>query len=434
MDAVHYARDIKEGDLQVDAGHLIWRPLGASLWASFRVLFPNLDPLIPLRVLSSAGAGLTCLLSFALARRLGLNRSQATSVLILVGGSQVLLAYGGSGSSYTAAMAFSVLSVLTLFRYQNKDWNWVVAAMAVTAFVIACITWLLSLLALPTVWAAAAMTSSGAITRRLWRASVICIIILAAITISLISAYLTRLHPDQPSSAQNWISASAHGAPVNLSLISTARGAYGFLVSYVHGGSSGRLIKALLFGEFDYLSSAKTALNLLIVATFMFSVLAAAVGLFRGWKTTYGLNFKIVFLALSCLIPCAVFASVWNGSDVERYSPAVPFTSIAIVYGLSYFSPLSIKGILPARIPLNCLFATFVITANIGTFILPRLIGESALTVQLGRKASEHMHSGDLLVVTGQDLWAPIKSATEYLYGIKVHNIHFLVSGYGPRD
>lgn len=434
-DATWYARDLAAGPsgLRLDAGHLLWRPLGYGVWRLLSAVGLGGDPLTSLRLLSSVATAVLCIATYRLAVRLSLGPSEAAAAAALVGTSKVCLAYGGSGSSYTLAMAMCVLAMIPLLSPRGEAWRIRDAVASALAFAAGWAAWGTSVLALPGLVLAAFVGSSGRYTRRLARAAIVGVASSLLVAVLAVSAYALAPAGSGSTSLGGWIASSSHGTPAKLSWMGGARAVYGLLVGFVHLGSVGTAVKNVLLGGGSGRGSALALLPLPVAAAFGVLLAVAFVGLVaEGRRPGARPCWTIAAIATAVSVPVAAFAVAWKGSDVERFSLAVPFVAVVVVHGLSSLVRRAKRATPRTAAAAFWGITVAVAVVNLASFVAPRLANGGGLTMGVGRVASQHLRPESLLVVAGNDLFVDVAAAASYFYEVQVDNVTYDVQVNGP--
>jgi len=421
LDAVIYARDIQEGDLWPEPGHVLWRPFGAVAHSVLRSVWPTAGPLDALRVLSSLSSGVLCVLAYLLARRLELSKRQALTATGILAVSQAAIALGGSGSSYIPAAMFLTASLLC-FVHPTREWGRWDGLLGTLAIVLAGAFWGTAVFLMLGFLAAAYLYSSGGWRRRAGRAFAVGFCATATLVALLALAYAMQPR-DTPLLV--WVRSASHGIPTDLSILGFARAGYGLLLSFAHLGSVGREVKAMLLGSSVEFDVERMLLLGLVLSLFAVFATLAGVGIWRSIRREPMRRWVVVFAGLT--VPLLVFASIWQGSDIERFTPVLAPLIITLMMGVRAVGPRfsRLAGIVPG------LVLGGLLVLNLVTFVVPRRFGDEAMTWVLGREASKHIEEDSLLVVTGQELWGAVTSATRYLWNIEAFNVHYIVASYG---
>ncbi len=435
-DATWYALDLEAWparDLRIDAGHLLWRPAALALWVPIHALAPRIDPLAILRALSALGAATLGFVTFLLGLRLGLRRSDAFASAALVLLAKVSLGYGGSGCSYPAAVALGTCAVLPLVPRDGESWRPVHGAASAVLFVVAWGCWGVTALLLPVQFIAGILGASGSTAKKFLKAAIVSTASAIGIGALLLATYLAVVAGPDSASATSWLRASSHGVPPGLSPIGVARAAIGFLNGFLHLGDFGTSVKGLLLGDRSLVHTASLLLNAPAVSILLIFLLLGLFGILRRFRANDARTARIAAIGLTAVVPVSAFAILWKGSDVERFSLALPFLAVALVHGLADLRtpPRRQRG----RIRSLSLPWTLAILAgvwNLGTFVVPSLATGGGATMALGRAAREHLREKDLVVVTGQALGADVLSSTVYFYGLDVYSVSYDVQQEGP--
>lgn len=421
-DALWYASDLRRSveqqtALPLDAGHLLWRPLGLLTWRALRTLLPAIDPLDALKLVTSAGTALACLGCYHLALRFGLQRSTALCAAVVLVGSNVCLAYGGSGSSYTPAMAALVFAALPLVRTEG-EWSVRHAAGSTLAFVVAWGFWAVSVLLLPALFVAAALHASGPPARRLLRGALLGAAALGAATLTALASYGVWGASPAPGFLA-WLRASGHGIEAGPSPLGAPRAVYGFLRSFVHFDSLGPSVKGLLLGDPGLVRPEQLGGAIAVGVPFLVLLGLALGGLVRAVRNASGPALRVASVAAAAIAPVAAFGVLWQGSDVERFSGCLPFAAIAVALGLRS------AGAFAARWRLEWAMAATLLAGNSATLVVPALVRGGGLPMELARTADRSMPAHSLLVITGGDLSASVWGPVLYFSDVDVYSVDF---------
>lgn len=424
-DAIWYALDVASGTgrLPYESGHLLWRPLAYVMWRGLHAVGIGVDPLEVLRALSALATGLVCVFTWRLAAALTASEEQGVGAAAVVATSKMCLVYGGSGSSYTAAMAFSTLAFLPLVRDRSHGWGARDGAAACAAITFAWACWGTAVLVAPGLLVAALLRARGTIVQRLVRTVALGAAIGAAISALAISAWACVGDPIGGVGFLDWLRASSHGRPMSLSAIGSARAVYGFLVSFVHLGETGTVVKGVLHGGGVSLAVigafglALAAAVLASVALVSFARSALADDGFGATRTR-----EIAAIAVATVAPVVAFAIAWKGSDIERFSLALPLLAIVAVHGLAS-SRAAVSLLRGKEGRAGLALAAVLALVNLGTFVLPTLASGGGLPMAVGRVASEHLPPASVLVVAGNEIMAEPMGPAFYFHGIRVYSI-----------
>lgn len=421
-DAVWYASDLEQNvergiPLPVDAGHLLWRPLALLTWHALRVLAPDVRALVSLELLASAGTALACLGCYHLALRLRLAAPAALGAAAILVGSHVCLAYGGSGSSYTPAMAALVFAALPFLRREG-EWSGRHAAASALAFGLAWALWAVSVLLLPALFTAAFLYASGAPARRLLRSALASATAGGAVAATAVTSYAVWVAPHAPGFLA-WLGESSHDIEAGFSSLGVPRALYGFARAFVHFGSLGTSIKGLLLGDPGLVRPEQLGGAVAVGVAFAVLLVLAVAGLVRAVRSASHPGLPVAALGAAAVVPVAGFAVLWQGSDVERFSGCLPFATVAIALGLHSWSGRA------GRWGAEWLMALTLLVGNSLTLIVPTLARGGGLAMELARAADHSMPAHSLLVVTGGDLGAGVWGPAAYFSRVDIYSLDF---------
>lgn len=423
-DAVWYALDLQHAGVQplpVDPGHLLWRPLGAGVYSLGSRIVPHLDPLVAFQWLSALGAAGGVFAVFVLMRRLERPFDEALGAAALFGVSHMAVAYGGSGSSYPLASALGIAAVIPLVQ-QNREWRWAEGVRGALLMLCSWSVWGVGVLLLPLLGAAAALRSDGAVLRRLLRGASLAALAGALILGVALVAYIADTPDPALEGFPHWYSASGHGITPHLSAMGVARAALGLVIAFVYVGTLGTSFKGLLLRDAEIATFGEMIVPLLTFAIFVLMLGVAAVGILRACRRRDRNVGEIALLVLAVLLPVGGFASLWQGSDVERFSLALPLLCMGVIIG---FREMTARF---AWLP--------VLVAAVSTIVLyavPSVVSGGGLVHGLGREARQHLPEGSLLVLTGQRLGASVWTPMTYFSKLAVHSVSYDVSVHGAE-
>ncbi len=414
-DAVWYARDIQSASrLPVDSGHLFWRPLGAGL-----VLLTGLDPLLSLQLLCALSAAVLVVFTYFLALAVGLCRSNAFTAAALVASGNFLLSYGASGSSYSPALALSVIAFLIAIRSQQSS-NYRSLLFACICFALSWGLWGLTPLLLPAFCSIPLLYNTASLTSR----AILSILIGLLVSILIVGILILSftLFFNGSLTFFEWLRSSGHGIALTLSPMSLARAILGIYSCFFVSVGFGTEIKALILGELSH-TGANFALNLSCFIVFNLICLITACKIVQELKQQHSPAKSLVILVISASAPVFLFAVLWQGSDIERFCLAMPFIAIAFS---AFVHSSSLTKISRVWLLLFCFL-------NMAQLRFPERFGRENLIQDFISATRTHAKAGDFLVVTGQrighSVWAPI----EYFSGVKVFSVLYDVQTRGSN-
>ena len=423
-DAVWYATELQQAaPLFNDPGHLYWRPLGALFLQATELLHLSLDPLLAFRMISALGGTLCCLATFRLARNLSLSPLQSLAAAAMTGSSHFMLAYAGSGSSYSLSLAFATLAYIPLARAEG--WKWRELFLAAFWMVCAWCLWGVSILLLPGLMVLALLTARGGILRRLSYPVALAGAVGFALAALALGSFTFLAPRGDSAGLATWLSASSHGIPLNFSPLSVARAALGCLITFLSAGDFGFGVKQLIFGGLPEAMRGEFFLFGALLLLFASLLAVALLGCVRIYRRERQRAITLLLLSLSTLTPVALFAMVWQGSDVERFCLSIPFLSICVSAGAGALSGKRHHSFFEIMIP------SLLLICNLSTLIAPTLLTRGGLVTALGRESRLHLDAGDLLILTGQDLGPRVWAPTTYFTGLEVFSILYDVQTSG---
>jgi hypothetical protein len=428
-DGPYYAMHIERGwsQLPLDFGHFLWHPVGLALWSLLKLVFRSVEAFTALRLLSSMATAAACFCTYSLALRLTANRSLALMAATLVGVSNLALSYGGSGCAYTTAMCLGVLALIPLVPPDDREWTSREGILASAAAGGACATWGPAVLLMPGLCVTAALMSRGSWIRRALRGALIGgLAALCLVMITGIPYVITTSAPGVADFVAAWRQ-SSHDKAFEISMLNVMRAIYGFYVTLVNLGSLATTFKSMLLDSPALLRSAgeivavPVALALgLVFAGSLFLILVRPT---RG--RTVGL------IAIATVAPVAYFASGWKGTDVERFSLAIPMIAIVIAHGLAgavQFPRVRLAGVVGWGI------LSLVALVNLGTLVIPALIKQDRGSMMaVGRIAREHMPENSALIIAGHAMTGDVTTAARYFYDVRVFNVTYDVVHHGSE-
>ena len=417
-DSVWFAVDIKAGrGIQAHAVDLLWHPLGTSWAALFGRLTGVSDPLVAIQWLSALFMAACPLLLVRLARRFGFSPEQAALSGVLLGATHLSFAYGGSGSSVPAAVAFVIASLTPLVRRDGTSARSI--ALSVTSFAIASLFWAPALLLLPTLAITTLFWSGGSVGTRAQRALTVTV---TALLLSIGAAWLlySALPPtaDGQGLFHEWFIEVARGLPAEDPLaVRIGRAFFAPANSLLFFESLGTSVKGLLLGDYSLVNVSQASQSITVAAIFLLFSLLVAVGAIRLIQTRE--YRRLLFMTVVSMTVYGFATVSWFDSDVERFSLALPLMTLSLIMTLAAFD----DGTTFLRRFLPLTFAVFLLVANFVTFSLPALLSSGGLVGQLSEAAIASLPRRSLIVVTGQYLggrtWAPVA----YFTGMEVHSI-----------
>ncbi len=332
-DAPDYAAQIELGrpfPELLEPGHLLLRPLGFLLYHTVQAAGLSTSALRCLEWVSAVSAAAGLVVMAALLRNLGVRRAPS-----YLGGLALGVCYGywnwaAAGTAVIPSLLFSLLAAWTVTGRApwQRDLRGAVAGGALAA--VGGLFWLLMLLSVPGIMALGAVSAS--------RKKMSCA---AAVGVSagvtsvgiLVAAGLGILGLSY-ADLLRWVSSSGHGVPLAFTMLSPLRAALGATNMVLFSSGAGAEIKQALLGiKENNLSLPLLAFvwrPALVLACYALGLWVVARAFLVGDATTR----RLLYCAAIYILPFALFALVWQGSDTERWLGAMP--AIVMAVAVSY--------------------------------------------------------------------------------------------------
>jgi hypothetical protein len=367
-------------------GHLVWRPLGWSIYQIFRFLIElvigeNLRAGVTLGFVAFNWlAGLVGALSlYGILRRVCVKKWAVWFTVFAFIFSHGFLNFAQTGTSYLAGLAFLLLGIYFLSRdwptnsessnkdksqardgHERRSRGWASAAAAGASLAIAVCMWL------PFVWVIPAAIISPfllfGIRRRTWREAARAAIFFVLFTSLMYGSALLAMKIYSPEEAIRWARSSPSIG------VTETRGAtrmvFGLARSFINMGNDGLLFKRYLLRDPFNPVSPVELLPSLMRLIFFYAVLASIsiILLIRGGARER----RILALLVSGCAPVVLFAVFFDGGALERYLPLYPFFFLALA------AVFNVRGLQPLK-ELIILFVIAASSANIAAMWNPAL-------------------------------------------------------------
>ncbi|MCB0334503.1 MAG: hypothetical protein KDD55_13450, partial [Bdellovibrionales bacterium] len=232
--------------------------------------------------------------------------------------------------------------------------------------------------------------------------------------------YLAFVPEHSFESVLAWFQSSSHGIEMHFSLTGFARALLGYCLSLSYLGDLGKSLKFLLLGN-----SPSHSLSSILPFLILFVSTACTIG--AGWLyALFGtkrspLQKKYAIASLLLLLSYFLFALLWQGSDVERFSLVLPTTIVLIFLPQYSKNSLGLRTILPL----------FLFLFHFSTRILPPLLSLDGTPRELAIISQSHLAPESLIVLHGQrfpaSLWAP----AHYFSGNTFYNLQYDSQSHG---
>src|SRR5579863_1189352 len=330
-DAPTYTNDIRHGKL-LEPGHLLWRPLGYLLAAMAGALHSDSDVLWVLQGCSLLCSALAvAALWLFLRRRVGCAAAAAAAATALFALSNGFWTYSFSGCSYGLSTLLLIAAMACAIGREGPP-PAVRAGLTGALAGLACASWAIEVLSLPGL--ALLMLLTPRWQPALWRRHTRNLLALTAgwvliFIVPLFCAWAWHAHEaaaiagrvPAATALKPWLASASHGIPPQLSLAQLLRVLLGWPQSFVSMFDLGQELRLWSLHEQSFPWS-----------LWMLSPLAVyAVAAYCGYRLLQRVRGRAYFeqgLVIASLVALAgnlLFALLWQGTDLERYFPSLPF-------------------------------------------------------------------------------------------------------------
>lgn len=333
-DAPVYAADIHANKL-IEPGHLLWRPLGWLIAAALGTRSSVSAELWVLQFASLIAGVLSVIATYALLTRVCARRTATVLSLLLIF-SNGFWAYSFSGCSYSASILFGTLALLYAIPVSGEKQHSRHPFRAGIYGGLAASAWGPQLLVAPAIWLLVALEAPSrdreAIIRSLKRTSKLASGYLIAFIAPLVAAYLTYAATTGQSPARfgSWASSSSHGIPVRFGLSQIARVFIGFPQSILSVSDLGQRLR---LWHFHVSSFPISAWLIPLFAFYALSIVGIIILIGRSGELL-ARDRRIVLASACALALNLVFGVFWQGTDLERYFPSLPFQLVLVAITL----------------------------------------------------------------------------------------------------
>ena len=397
-DAAMYAKNIGAGTL-LEPGHLLWRPLGYAVATLIGVQHSDSGVLWVLQACSLLFSALAVGAMYLFLRRAaGCTPFAAGVAAGLLAVSNGFWTYSFSGCSYS----LSVLLLIAAMGCATCTQRPVAAGRALLAGALAgaaVSAWATQVLSLPALLVLLLMTPPWQPSQwRLHRRNALALAGGGMLTflLPLLAAYSWHLahQPPPPGGAAGfgaWTASAAHGVPPHFSLAQVLRVTIGWPQSLLSMLNLGQGLRLWSLHEGSFPWSVWMLSPLVVYALTAY----CAYRLLRSFR-------RQPHFAQAMIIACAVaiaanllFALLWQGTDLERYFPSLPFQLLLLA--------LALQGMAIGRLARAALVVALgcIAWVNWHAAFLTVLSGDSHRQVWL-RELRRAADGRDLLVVLGQ--------------------------------
>jgi hypothetical protein len=339
-DALTYTNDIRQGKL-LEPGHLLWRPLGhlaAALVGALRSDSATLWVLQGCSLLCSALA--VAALWLFLRRRVGCSAASAAAATALFALSNGFWTYSFSGCSYGLSTLLLIAALACAIR-PNEPSSPRHAVLAGALAGASCASWAIEVLSLPALALLLVLTPRW--QPALWRRAARTLLALGAgwlltFIVPLLLAWVWHAHAtpviagQAPASTalKPWLASASHGIPPQLSLAQLLRVLLGWPQSFVSMLDLGQELRLWNLHERSFPWSVWMLSPLAVYA------FAGYCGYRLLQRSRERAHFErgLVIASLVALAANLFFALLWQGTDLERYFPSLPFQLLLFALAL----------------------------------------------------------------------------------------------------
>lgn len=339
-DASTYTHDIRHGRL-LEPGHLLWRPLGYLVASMAGALHSDSAVLWVLQGCSLLCSGLAVAALWLFLRRcVRCEVASAAAATALFAVSNGFWTYSFSGCSYGLSTLLLIAAMACAIR-REEPLSAGRAALTGALAGLACATWAIEVLSLPALALLTVLTPRW--QPALWRRHARNVLTLSAgwlltFVVPLLCAWAWHAHEARVIAAQAsaasalkpWLASASHGIPPQLSLAQLLRVLLGWPQSFLSMSDLGQQLRLWRLHEQSFPWS-----------PWMLSPLAVyALTAYCGYRLLQRRRDAAPFergLAIASLVALAVnllFALLWQGTDLERYFPSLPFQLLLLALAL----------------------------------------------------------------------------------------------------
>lgn len=403
-DALAYTKDIRAGRL-LEPGHLAWRPLGYVAAALTGLLHSDSDVLWVLQWCSLLFSALAVAALWLFLRwRAGCGRTAAGAAVALMAVSNGFWVYSFSGCSYSLSILLLIAAMSCASRAEQPAST--LRALLVGALAgAAASSWATQVIPLPALLLLLVLTPLW--KRSLWRLHLRNACAMAGgwmltFLLPLLVAYIWHAHQaphGQPQAAPaglgSWLSSASHGIPLHVSLAQLLRVVIGWPQSILSTFGLGQGLRLWILHEGSFPWSAWMLTPLLVYALAAF----CAYRLLKDFRGRSHFEQGLIIASVVAIATNLLFALLWQGTDLERYFPSLPFQLLLFA--------LSLQQVAATRraIAVIVIALGFIAWINWQAAFLGVLSSHSQRQIwlsQLHRVATGR----DLLVVLGQNKFA----------------------------
>lgn len=400
-DATWYAIAIHSGELlPLDAGHLLWRPVGAFAVSVATLFSFSLDPLLALQIISAFSTVLSSIFLYEIAIALQLKAAPAIPVAYLL--SHFSLVYGGSGSSYSTSVMFHLLAVKWCLQSEATSKARTIVFCGI-ASALSLSFWGLGILGIPLLMAIPFVSWKNSIQTKFMYSMAIPFSAMSLFGATLIIGFLTTESNTTFANFFVWLRSSGHGIPAELSLLNLLRAPLGLIQSVLYLGDLGTALKSFISGGGNQYVP---VLPLVLLVSFFVYFGGVFILQWNGIVSS-----KLFLLFIASLAPSFLFGALWQGSDIERFCFVLP-------YFLLLLADLSARSFLKGYLSVTPAIAFCL--WNFTSIAVTYEQDHEELITEIAKQTTLSAPPKSIFVVTGQDfgprIWAPLHYLTGHTF------------------
>lgn len=337
-DAIVYAQEMRAGHL-LEPGHLAWRPLGYVAAALTGLQRSDSDSLWVLQYCSLLFSGLAVAALWLFLRQCaGCGRTAAGAAAALMAVSNGFWAYSFSGCSYSLSILLLIAAMSCASRAEGPV-SALRSLLAGTLVGTAASSWAIQVLSLPAVLLLLVLTQ-----RSPWRLHVRNALAMAGgwMLMSLLPLFVAYTwhahHPvqGQPRAATvglvPWLTSASHGIPPHVSLAQLLRLMLGWPQSILSTFDLGQRLRlwSLHEGSFPWSAWLLTPLTMYALTAFF------VYHLLKNLRSHTHFEHGLIIASAVAVAVNLLFALLWQGTDLERYFPSLPFQLLLLALTLKH--------------------------------------------------------------------------------------------------
>lgn len=401
-DATNYANEIVLGQL-IEPGHMLWRPLATVIAHAAGVGASASDVLWILEALSLLFALSTAVALFVVAR-LVLSRGISLFVAALGALSNGFWTYSFSGCSYALSELLLVLALYAALRDADSGHSRVRDIFVVgICGGLAASAWAAQTIAAPALFALVllagrpARNAQDVCARALWLGTgyavsfAIPLLVLYALRSSVAGAVYVPPGPGNLTFFR-WLGAADHGIEAQSNVAQLLRVTMGWAQSFASIGNLGQDLRLWLYKESSFPVSAGFA----TLTVFYVAAAGAALTLAQTFNALNGNRRALIIGVAVVTMTNLVFGYLWQGTDLERYFPSLPFQALGFGLAIECWHTRAPRTTLAAAASGIVLMAMVTWVSNFRD-----VLGPNSLRQMWNHELASHCQREDVVFVLG---------------------------------